>query len=106
MLLSGGGCETLIEELLTATASHPDIVCIVRDNATLVSMVRAGLGLTIMPELALPAGSAGVKTIRLRPNLCRTLHLLTRRSEALGPMIKAFAALIPGPSRHCDAITF
>jgi len=97
MLLSGGGCETLIEELLTAAASHPDIVCIVRDNATLVSMVREGLGLTIMPELALPVACDGVQCVRLRPNLRRTLHLLTRPREALGPTIMAFVELVHGP---------
>jgi DNA-binding transcriptional LysR family regulator len=98
MLLSGGGCETLIEELLKAAASNPDIVCIVRDNATLVSMIREGLGLTIMPELALPVACDGVQLIRLRPNLRRTLHVITRPHEALGPVIMAFLDLIHAPT--------
>jgi len=98
MLLSGGGCETLIEELLKAAASNPDIVCIVRDNATLVSMIREGLGLTIMPELALPVACDGVQLIRLRPNLRRTLHVITRPHEALGPVIMAFLDLIHVPT--------
>jgi DNA-binding transcriptional LysR family regulator len=51
MLLSAGGCETLIQELLAAAASHLEVVCLVRDNATLVSLVREGVGLTILPEL-------------------------------------------------------
>lgn len=84
MLLSGGGCETLIKELLTAAASHPEIICLVRDNATLVSMVREGLGLTIMPELALPTNLDGIVAIRLQPVLRRTLHLLTKPHQALG----------------------
>ena len=98
MLLSGGGCETLIEELLKAAASNPDIVCIVRDNATLVSMIREGLGLTIMPELALPVACDGVQLIRLRPNLRRTLHVITRPHETLGPVIMAFLDLIHAPT--------
>jgi DNA-binding transcriptional LysR family regulator len=98
MLLSGGGCETLIEELLKVAASNPDIVCIVRDNATLVSMIREGLGLTIMPELALPVACDGVQLIRLRPNLRRTLHVITRPHEALGPVIMAFLDLIHVPT--------
>lgn len=98
MLLSGGGCETLIEELLKAAASNPDIVCIVRDNATLVSMIREGLGLTIMPELALPVACDGVQLIRLRPNLRRTLHVITRPHETLGPVIMAFLDLIHVPT--------
>jgi DNA-binding transcriptional LysR family regulator len=96
MLLSGGGCETLIEELLAAAASHPEIVCLVRDNATLVSMVREGLGLTIMPELALPPDRGGLEVLRLRPRLRRTLHLLTKPLDALGPVAMAFADLAKG----------
>ncbi|MDB5414904.1 MAG: DNA-binding transcriptional regulator, LysR family [Rubritepida sp.] len=96
MLLSAGGCETLIEELLAAAASHPEVVCLVRDNATLVSMVREGLGLTIMPELALPTDRSGLEVLRLRPRLRRTLHLLTKPMDALGPVGAAFAGLARG----------
>jgi DNA-binding transcriptional LysR family regulator len=96
MLQSGGGCETLIEELLASAASSPEIVCLVRDNATLASMVREGLGLTIMPELALPADRAGLVVLPLRPKLRRTLHLLTGPPDALGPVALAFAAVAQG----------
>ena len=98
MLLSGGGCETLIEELLAAAASNPEIVCLVHDNATLISMVREGLGLTIMPELALPSDRQGFHVIRLRPALRRTLHLLSKPSEALGPLAMAFVDMVQGGS--------
>lgn len=96
MLLSGGGCETLIEELLAAAGSHPEIMCLVRDNATLASMVREGLGLTIMPELALPENQGKLGVLRLRPRLRRTLHLLTRPPDALGPVAMAFADVTQG----------
>lgn len=96
MLLSAGGCETLIEELLAAAASNPEIVCLVRDNATLISMVREGLGLTIMPELALPQEHQGFHVVRLRPALHRTLHLLSKSSEAIGPLTMAFVEMVHG----------
>jgi len=35
MLLAGGGCETLVDKLLAAAGSHPEIMCLVRDNVTL-----------------------------------------------------------------------
>ena len=92
MLLSGGGCETLIQELLASAGSNPEIVCQVRDNATLASMVAGGIGLTIMPELALPADRRGLKLVTLRPSLRRTLHLLTKPREAQGPMTLAFVS--------------
>jgi len=99
MLQSGGGCETLIEELLAAAASNPEIVCLVRDNATLISMVREGLGLTIMPELALPSDHQGFHVVRLRPTLCRTLHLLSKPPEALGPFATAFMEMVKGSNQ-------
>ncbi len=101
MLLSGGGCETLIQELLAAASSHPEITCLVRDNTTLLSMVREGLGLTIMPELALDDGR-GVTALRLSPNLRRTLYAVSLPAETLRPVVTAFLALIeshPAP-RH------
>ncbi|MBE7213445.1 MAG: LysR family transcriptional regulator [Gluconacetobacter diazotrophicus] len=94
MLLSGGGCETLIEELLASAGSNPDIACLVRDNATLASMVRGGLGLTIMPDLALPDERQGLNVIPLRPIMRRTLHVLTQRPALLGPLALAFLAVI------------
>lgn len=90
MLLSGGGCETLIQELLASAGSNPEIICLVRDNATLASMVAGGLGLTVMPELALPADRGGLKLVTLRPRLRRTLHLLTKPPQAQGPLALAF----------------
>lgn len=99
MLLSGGGCETLIQELLALAGSNPEIVCLVRDNATLASMVRGGLGLTIMPELALPADRHGIQVLGLRPNVRRTLHLLTKPRDALGPVALAFADMVERTER-------
>jgi len=96
MLLSGGGCETLIQELLVAADSRPEIVAMVRDNATLVSMVRAGLGLTIMPELAVASDCAGVVCRGLRPALPRRLHLLSRSDAELGPVAVALLQIIQG----------
>jgi DNA-binding transcriptional LysR family regulator len=94
MLLSGGGCETLIQELLAAASSNPDVVCLVRDNAALASMVREGLGLTIMPELALPLDREGFVAIKLRPNMRRTLHAVTVGPDKLGPIPLAFLKLV------------
>ncbi|HEV7325017.1 MAG TPA: LysR family transcriptional regulator [Bosea sp. (in: a-proteobacteria)] len=99
MLLSGGGCETLIEELLAAAASHPEIICLVRDNATLLGMVREGLGLTIMPELAID-DSSGIATLPLEPALRRTLHAVTLPAEALAPAALALLRLIESAPRQ------
>jgi len=103
MLMSGGGCETLIQELLAAASSQPHIICLVRDNAALVSMVGEGLGLTIMPELAVPVDHPKTVLIKLRPNLRRTLHAVTVGHDKLGPVTLAFLELVealrPAPGK-------
>jgi DNA-binding transcriptional LysR family regulator len=103
MLMSGGGCETLIQELLAAASSQPHIICLVRDNAALVSMVGEGLGLTIMPELAVPVDHPNTVLIKLRPNLRRTLHAVTVGHDKLGPVELAFLELVealrPAPGK-------
>jgi DNA-binding transcriptional LysR family regulator len=96
MLMSGGGCETLVAELLAAASSNPEIACMVRDNATLVSMVGEGLGLTIMPELAVPVDHSRVIIIRLRPNVRRTLHAVTVGLDKISPAASAFFSLVDG----------
>jgi DNA-binding transcriptional LysR family regulator len=51
-------------------------------NAMAIEMVRAGLGLTIVPSLSVPHG-AGVGVVRIEaPRMCRELCLLTRRDDA------------------------
>lgn len=94
MILSGGGCETMIEELLAAAGSAPDIRFMVRDNTTLAAMVREGLGFTIMPELALPDDRAGLAPIRLEPVLHRTLWCVNRPG-GLGAAGRAFLDHVP-----------
>lgn len=94
MLLSGGGCETLIQELLASAASVPDIICMVRDNTTLISMVREGVGLTIMPELALTGDRAGIAVVPLEPALPRTLYCQTRDADNHPPLLQAFVDVV------------
>jgi DNA-binding transcriptional LysR family regulator len=105
MLMSGGGCETLIQELLTAASSRPDVVCMVRDNAALVSMVGEGLGLTIMPELAVPQDEQKIVVLKLRPNLKRTLHAVTMSAESQRPTIAAFLKLIANVRRPQSGVS-
>ena len=100
MLMSGGGCETLVAELLAAASSNPEIACMVRDNATLVSMVGEGLGFAIVPELAVPVDHGGVVIVRLRPNVRRTLHAVTLGLDQISPAAKAFLSLVEGLARE------
>jgi DNA-binding transcriptional LysR family regulator len=74
----------------------------VQHVATAVSMVRAGLGLTVVPRLAVDqAADAGVVAVSLHhPSVSRTLGILTKRGLPLSPAAQAMVDLF---TRHLRA---
>ncbi len=88
-LLSAGGCEPAIRALhdqhhvtLTPTSR-------VTDMATLLAMVREGLGVSIVPTLSLNPGYDGITALPLRPRAPRSL-LLGARNADLSPAARTF----------------
>jgi LysR family hydrogen peroxide-inducible transcriptional activator len=69
--------------------------------STLVQMVGAGIGVTLIPDMAVPVEtrSAAVSVARLPdPRPCRTLGLVWRASFPLAPQLRDLAALIAPPA--------
>ncbi len=69
--------------------------------STLVQMVGAGIGVTLIPEMAVPVEtrSAAVAVARLPdPRPRRTLGLVWRRTNPLAPQLGDLAALIAPPA--------
>ena len=75
----------------------------VQHIATAIALVRAGLGMTVVPRLALDANDAeGLATLALRnPSVSRQIGVVTKRSAPLTPLaedlrkhvVQAFAEL-------------
>lgn len=74
----------------------------VQHVASAISLVSAGVGLTIAPRLSVPRGAyPGVVAVPLRnPGVARTLGVLSRRGAALSPPAEALADLL---RRHLKA---
>jgi DNA-binding transcriptional LysR family regulator len=68
----------------------------VMHHLTLLAMVDAGLGVTVLPAIALEAaGFANLKTARLsKPTLGREICLLTLKGQVLSPAAAACARMI------------
>ncbi|TCM82595.1 hydrogen peroxide-inducible genes activator [Rhodovulum steppense] len=70
--------------------------------ATLVQMVGAGIGVTLIPEMAIPTEtrSAAVSVARL-PAPCpkRTVGMVWRRTSPLAPQFAAIAAMLRPPAQ-------
>ena len=91
-ILSTGGCELMI----TAAAREADVrlnVCYnAREVSTILAMVGVGLGVSIVPTLALPSGSA-VSSRPLSPRLPRRLALAMPTLQQASPAARAFLAI-------------
>ncbi|MFI5825045.1 LysR family transcriptional regulator [Streptomyces rishiriensis] len=105
LLVSDGGCEPLLDELHAAAGLPLRVAQRVREMATLLAMVRAGLGVTVVPELSL-SSRQGITALPLRPSSRRRVLLdipagtpppaavqafqeILRRGERAGRMQKA-----------------
>ncbi|MEV4396428.1 LysR family transcriptional regulator [Nonomuraea sp. NPDC049607] len=99
-IMSTGGCEPLITTLARAAGASLKCHYRVRDTSSILAMVAEGLGVSIVPELALPAHRPGVHAIPLDPAAERTILLALPASPL--PTATAFAelalTLTPQPS--------
>lgn len=74
-ILTQAGCERLVLGLLRAVGVTPSVQHEVTEASTIVSMVSARLGVSIMPALAAPNPPQGVVLLPLRPRAKRPLFL-------------------------------
>jgi len=88
-LMSAGGCEHAIRRLHDQHRVPLAPASRVTDMATLLAMVREGLGVSIIPALSLGTRHDGITALPLRPRAPRSL-LLSARDADLSPAAGAF----------------
>jgi DNA-binding transcriptional LysR family regulator len=91
-ILSKAGCEPLIRHYFTRAGHSLSPAYAVRDVPTILAMVREGLGVTIVPRLALPAPLDGLLALPLDPPLVRSLALAAAADVPAAPAAQAFTA--------------
>lgn len=101
-VMSKGGCEPLISSAFRSAGCQPNIRFEVRDMGTILAMVGEGLGITVVPELALPLHPESLtelRTVSLEPPVRRHLALAVRSLEIASPAATAFVRLAEELSR-------
>jgi DNA-binding transcriptional LysR family regulator len=88
-LLSAGGCEPAIRRLHDQHHVPLAPASRVTDMATLLAMVREGLGVSIIPALSLGTSHEGITALPLRPRAPRIL-LLSGRDAGASPAACSF----------------
>ena len=88
-VLSRGGCETLIYETFGGAGLEPQVAFEVREVPTGVAMVAEGLGVSLIPELAVGAAPPGVVLRPLAPRVERRLSLAVPSVADAPPAVRA-----------------
>lgn len=89
-IMSTSGCESLIFALFHAHGCRPQIGYEVRDVSTIFAMVRAGLGVSVVPSLTLPDTLDGICTVTIEPQTERKLALAIPAPASTAPAVAAF----------------
>ncbi|MFE8700743.1 LysR family transcriptional regulator [Cytobacillus sp. FJAT-54145] len=84
-ILPKGDCDQLIKEVFKKSELTPTIRYEIQDTSTIMAMVREGIALTILPELAIPNEIAGVKTIPLKPIERRKIGFVVKDLQTISP---------------------
>lgn len=84
------GCEALVEEAFRGKQLVPNTEFEVVENSTILSMVQAGLGISVVPRLVLPDTLDGIAVISLSPPLFRQSGIGARSLTSASPAVLAF----------------
>jgi DNA-binding transcriptional LysR family regulator len=95
-LAQGSGNRLLIDQALAQSSARPRWFCEVHHVPALVSLVEAGVGLGVVPRLAMPPdGHPTLVSVPLHePEVTRTLGLIKRRGRALTAAAQLFHDLL------------
>ncbi|UQZ32222.1 transcriptional regulator [Paenibacillus sp. PK3_47] len=90
-ILLSSGCEKTVLDAFQQKGLNLDARYQVAENSTVISMVEAGMGVTIVPSMILPASPAKVTVRQLTEPLSREVALAVRSREKITPAAAAFA---------------
>lgn len=101
LLDHASGSRRLIDQAFSAQGVAATVAQEVGHPTTIFRMLAAGLGITVVPTLALPPeGLPGVAVRPLRPRVDREIVLVHRRNRALAPVAQAAWDLVRTVARE------
>jgi DNA-binding transcriptional LysR family regulator len=89
-IMPKSGCDVLLKQIFKENNVQPDIKFEIEDTHTILSMVHKGLGISIVPEMALDLAPPELRMVRLLPSSPRTIGLLVKSQNATSPASAAF----------------
>jgi DNA-binding transcriptional LysR family regulator len=95
MLDYASGSRPIIDAAMTEQGVHATVVQELGHPATVYGLVETGIGISVLPWLALPLPADATLVARpLMPRAERTVELVRRRDRSLSPAAEAVWGLI------------
>lgn len=89
-ILSKAGCEPVLLTLFREAKVTPCIQFEIREIPTILAMIQEEMGISIVPEMALPSPLSGVVLLHLRPSVRRQLAFATLSLKTASPAAVMF----------------
>jgi len=80
-----GGYEQLLDLILQNTSIRLNVKYHLSNTYSILAIVRAGLGVTLLPSLAIPKEATGIVARPLAPAFNRSIGMVTRSASTLTP---------------------
>ncbi len=74
-IMTKGGSEALIRSWFARTGHQPRVCHGIQQITSILAMVRAGMGVSVIAEMAVPETHAGIATVPLKPEQPRNICL-------------------------------
>ncbi|MFI1968584.1 transcriptional regulator [Streptomyces cinnamoneus] len=91
LILSPNGCERHVHRIHRAAGTPFSPAHRVRDLGTLISMVQAGMGISILPRVSRPLLPTDLVLVPVEPRYCRRLVLCGPEGRPWSPAVRALA---------------
>lgn len=107
LLMPIGGVEPMVRSALRLAGVEPKVGYRMRDLNALLALVAEGLGVTVLPDLALPRPAArGISVVPLVPTVTRRVALAVPQRAGRSAAVRLFVGMarelangVPAPSR-------
>ncbi|NEQ50564.1 MAG: LysR family transcriptional regulator [Leptolyngbya sp. SIO3F4] len=89
-IMSKSGCKPLITAMFRQAKTTPKTQFNVIDLRTIFAMIQEGMGVTIVPEMALPSDCSGLHVMSLSPKQFRQLAFAVPSLDTATPAVTEF----------------
>jgi DNA-binding transcriptional LysR family regulator len=93
-LMPGGGCDPYVCDLFRNADLDLQTAINVKEMSTIQAMVAQGLGVSILPSLAVQKAYRGVRAVPLSPHQPRRFGQLLARDAVLSPALKTWSTIV------------